>query len=67
MAGGVDKLLTQQIREVDEEQRVRATTALTRSRRDDRRPCEQYEENPISTLGYGGSPAEPMTVDDYSK
>jgi len=65
----VDKLLTQQIREVDEERRMRAsipcltpiegeTTAAVR---------QQYEENPYPRWVVASSQPEPMTVDDYFK
>ncbi len=65
----VDKLLTQQIREVDEERRVRASlprltpiegeiTAAVR---------QQYEENPYPRWVMASSPPEPMTADDYFK
>ena len=65
----VDKLLTQQIREVDEERRMRAniprltpiegeTTAAVR---------RQYEENPYPRWVVASSQPEPMTVDDYFK
>jgi len=65
----VDKLLTQQIREVDEELRMRAsirrltpiegeTTAAVR---------QQYEENPYPRWVVASSQPEPMAVDDYFK
>jgi SAM-dependent methyltransferase/tetratricopeptide (TPR) repeat protein len=65
----VDKLLTQQIREVDEERRMRAsiprltpiegeTTAAVR---------QQYEENPYPRWVVASSQPEPLTIDDYFK
>jgi SAM-dependent methyltransferase/cytochrome c-type biogenesis protein CcmH/NrfG len=65
----VDKLLTQQIREVDEERQLRAgiprltpiegeTTAAVR---------QQYEENPYPRWVKAATQPEPLTVDDYFK
>jgi len=65
----IDKLLSQQVREVDEERRIRTTiprltpiegetTAAVR---------RQYEENPYPRWVMAASPPEPMAVDDYFK
>jgi len=65
----VDKLLTQQIREVDEERRMRDSiprltpiegeiTAAVR---------QQYEQNPYPRWVMAASPPEPMAVYDYFK
>ena len=65
----VNNLLAQQIREVDEERRIRATiprltpiegATTTAVRR-------QYEENPYPRWVIASSQPEPMTVDDYFK
>jgi 2-polyprenyl-3-methyl-5-hydroxy-6-metoxy-1,4-benzoquinol methylase len=63
----VDGVLTQQLREPDEERRLRATIPRLTPIEDDvsQRVRQQYEENPYPRWVQAAGPVEPVAIDHY--